>query len=129
MTIRSLLLLLVSLWVLPASLTAADSKVSWHFEIKEDDAGIPRGKIFLEIDGKRHPIDDSVTGEFHAVEKADYTARKIPDNALTACRGTWAQVSKQFYVIREKDAFKVFKRDEDGEGGFIGKYKLLKTLP
>lgn len=129
MNTRSLLLLLVSLWFLPASLTAADSKVGWHFEIKEDDEGTPRGKVFMEVDGRRHLIDDSVTGQYNAVEKADYTARKIPDKALTACRGTWAQVSKQFYVIGEKGKLQVFRRGEDGEGGFIGKYELIKTLP
>jgi len=129
MNLRNILFLLAAVLVLPTLLLAAEPKVAWHFDIKEDDAGIPRGKLHLDVEGKRPLVAEAVTGNYQEVGKLGFKKRKIPAEALTACRGTWAHVSQQFYVISKDGKLQIFGRDEDSEGGYIGKYELIKTIP
>ncbi|MBL9114312.1 MAG: hypothetical protein JNJ83_04845 [Verrucomicrobiaceae bacterium] len=129
MTTRNLLMLLAVALAVPISLLAADPKVAWHFDLKDDDNGIPRGKLFLDVDGKRQLINDHVTGNYHTVDKADYKKQKIPTEALTACRGSWAHAIMQFYVVSKDGKLQIFMRDEDGESRYVGEYELVKTIP
>lgn len=109
--------------------SGAPAKVAWHFDVKEDDAGIPRVKLSLDVGGKRTLISEVVTGNYHEIERDGYKERGVPTEALTACRGTWAHSGKQFYVIKKDGKLQVFMREHDDESGYVGKYKLVKTVP
>lgn len=141
---RSFLAFLVTLLIQPnlapgvfAQEKAKDSaparaKAVWVFEIKEDDDGHFRGKVFLEVNGKRSLILGNAIGNYAEGDREWFAKNKIPAGALTACAGASTGTIERFYAIQKGANVEVYQRTESAEDPtdvWIGEYKLVKTIP
>jgi hypothetical protein len=116
---------------LAAETEGTKAEAVWVFDLKEGDDAIPRGKVFLEVNGKRTLILDDAIGNFAVTERGTYGTHQVPETALTACSGSWAGTKERLYAVRKGAKVQVFQRTESSEDptdGGIGKYKLVKTV-
>jgi hypothetical protein len=128
-------LFLAGLFVMAAAVPGVNqtapgqAQVSFLFEIREDAAGNPRGKIMLAIGERKVVILPKATSQFRVLEASDYKSHDVPAAALAACSGWWAGKGEDLYVLRRKKDLVVMIRYLDEGAARTPAYKRLKIIP
>lgn len=128
------IILVLALPALGKPLPSARSRVAhpraslaWIFDIREDRAGNPRGRVFLRVARRRVLISRNVSGHYHVLRRQDYAAHRVPSSAVTACAGWWAGQGEDLYMIRRPGRLRVFRRNLD-ESAPTPAARLIRTI-
>lgn len=91
--------------------------LAWSFETVENEDGTTTTNVFIEIEGKKHPVLDEQSGTFQMVDKEAYADLNIPEDAAIAAMNYWNRVTTVIYAKKEDSTVLVktgYKYDEDG---------------
>lgn len=102
--------------------------LAWSFDTHEDRDGIPRGRVFLRVNGSKVLVLPKTDMQYQIVPRSEYHEKKVPAAALTACSGWWAGAGMDLYVVRRGGRLNVFLRDLD-EQAPDSPYRLIKSIP
>ncbi len=85
----------------------------------DPDTDTPHSAVSLLVDGKKTPID-TING-CSSIDKAEYTQKQIPADAVAACGGWWAGAGDYFYVVLREGkpvVFRGWQAEEQEDDGF-----------
>jgi hypothetical protein len=131
LSLAGLLLMAVAVSARPGASrnVPGQAQVSFQFDIREDTAGNPRGKIMLAIGERKVVILPKATSQFRTLETSDYKSHDVPAAAIAACSGWWAGKGEDLYVLRRKKDLVVMIRYLDEGSARKPAYKRLKIIP
>lgn len=113
----------------PANSPQDKTNIKWLFDIKEDSAGTPRGKVYLIVGERKILIRSHAVGDYHEIDRTDYTSKRVPVAAITACGAWWAGQGEDLYVIQRGRQLIVYVRYLAEERAPNPGYRRLKVIP
>jgi photosystem II stability/assembly factor-like uncharacterized protein len=106
----------------------SDAEIKWMFDIKEDNSGTPRGKVYLMVGERKTLIRSRAIGEYHEIDRADYKSKRVPSTAITAASAWWAGQGEDLYVTRRGRQLIVYVRSLAEESAPNPRYRRLKVI-
>lgn len=98
------------------SIVAKPVDPTWSFKTEIDSLDNPRTQVFVVLKDTLK-VDDAI-GNFRILGKEEYSDRKLPKEALTACWGFWAGLEQQYILIDSSNTWVVKRKfiDEGSDG-------------